>query len=273
MPRRGVSAARSMVRGQTRSRRPPVPAPPRAGEVRATTSAVSGSPASRHAAMPPSSTAARAWPRTSSIHHRRASHRPAGVVVGHDTMLAADPEDAERGNEGSRVGEGMAAGAGRTRQHRVEVHEDRPRDVRLGVGRAAGGRRGQRPADVGDSQVRVMEVEAQLGGGDQAHGPSIASADNADGRPGLMPSRPARVREPAAVRSRPARVPAGRAPCPAPGPPVPGRARTASHLAGAPRGRCRRPAIERDTMLFFAPARPRPRDAPRPFAAGALAPA
>ncbi len=154
-------------------------------------------------------------------------HCPARVVVRDDPMLSADPEGAERGNEGGRVGEGMAPGASRARQHRVEVHEDRPGEVRLGVGRAPGGRRGQRPADVGDPQVRVVEADAQLGGGDQAHLPSIASADGEDGAPGAPGAHALAsgscAREPAArsLASGPCACGPDAVPCPRPSRPGP----------------------------------------------------
>ena len=75
------------------------------------------------------------------------------VVVGDDLVPVADPGRLEPLAEDARVGEGMATRSARRDEVRVEVEEDRTREVARVVGRATAARSTEHPADVDDAQV------------------------------------------------------------------------------------------------------------------------
>ena len=116
------------------------------------------------------------WPRSSSIHHSRAAtHRRRRRR--RRRCVRPIPSAAQASSERRRVGEWMAPGPDRRGEVRVEVEEDRAGQVPPRICRAAGAGVRQVPAHVGDAHGRVVREGGELGDGDQAHGPSIASAE------------------------------------------------------------------------------------------------
>ena len=181
---RDASPGSTRVRRDRSSPASPTPAPGVAtgsAAGNAGTSAVTGSPAAVHAPIPPSSTARPRVPEHIEHPPEACRDRPARVVVDHHPVAPADPERRERGGERGGIGKWMSAGTHRGGQHRIEIDEHRAGQVRGRVCEASTCRRRQRPANVGDAEVGIVEGRRELRDGDEAHVGSIAS-DFAAGR-------------------------------------------------------------------------------------------
>ena len=93
--------------------------------------------------------------------------RPAGIVVGDDLVVGADPGRLEPLPEVGGRGERVAPRADGGHEIAVEVEEDRTGEVAGVVGGATGARRAEHPAHVDEAQVGRTEPGMERFGRDE----------------------------------------------------------------------------------------------------------
>ena len=118
---------------------------------------------------------------------------PAGVVVGHDEVVVAEPPAGQQGGEGAGLGQGVAARPGGPGQVAVDVEVDGPRQVAGGVLGPVAARLTHVPAHVGEAQPGVAPAGGQVGGGDQRR------LSHRGAPPGTAPAPAAGTRAPGAA--------------------------------------------------------------------------
>jgi hypothetical protein len=115
-----------------------------------------------------------------------AQHEPAArggaqrrIVIDDDAVVAADAERHHRPSELRRRGQHVRRRVGMVGQ-RVDIEEDRARNVRGAIFVSAAASRGRHvPARIDDAQVRIAEVVGKPIRGNQAvHGARIAARGN-----------------------------------------------------------------------------------------------